>query len=289
MEHAGHRAPRRLLPARPRAASRGGGEELNREQKAEAIAVIAERLTTTDTVIATAFHGLSVREVEDLRGKLREADAQFQVVKNTLARRACDETGKDALLEYLEGQTALVWAAGDPAAIAKALNTFAKASENRLTMKGGILDGAPVSADELKKLAALPPRDELLARLVRGVASPLQGTANALNSLLSGLATALGQYEAQRAAEAPAEAAPAAEATEAPAEDAPAEDAPAEEAPAEEAPAAAAEAEPEASTEDTTEAEPEAAADDTPEAAQEPAADDNADAEPAADETTEGD
>ncbi len=289
MEHAGHRAPRRLLPARPRAASRGGGEELNREQKAEAIAVIAERLTTTDTVIATAFHGLSVREVEDLRGKLREADAQFQVVKNTLARRACDETGKDALLEYLEGQTALVWAAGDPAAIAKALNTFAKASEDRLTMKGGILDGAPVSADELKKLAALPPRDELLARLVRGVASPLQGTANALNSLLSGLATALGQYEAQRAAEAPPAEAPAAEATEAPAEDAAAEDAPADEAPAEEAPAAEAEAGPEASTEDTTEAEPEAAADDTPEAAQEPAADDNADAEPAADETTEGD
>ena len=289
MEHAGHRAPRRLLPARPRAASRGGGEELNREQKAEAIAVIAERLTTTETVIATAFHGLSVREVEDLRGKLREADAQFQVVKNTLARRACDETGKDALLEYLEGQTALVWAAGDPAAIAKALNTFAKASEDRLTMKGGILDGAPVSADELKKLAALPPRDELLARLVRGVASPLQGTANALNSLLSGLATALGQYEAQRAAEAPPAEAPAAEATEAPAADAAAEDAPADEAPAEEAPAAEAEAGPEASTEDTTEAEPEAAADDTPEAAQEPAADDNADAEPAADETTEGD
>ena len=251
--------------------------------------MIAERLTTTETVIATAFHGLSVREVEDLRGKLREADAQFQVVKNTLARRACDETGKDALLEYLEGQTALVWAAGDPAAIAKALNTFAKASEDRLTMKGGILDGAPVSADELKKLAALPPRDELLARLVRGVASPLQGTANALNSLLSGLATALGQYEAQRAAEAPPAEAPAAEATEAPAADAAAEDAPADEAPAEEAPAAEAEAGPEASTEDTTEAEPEAAADDTPEAAQEPAADDNADAEPAADETTEGD
>ena len=140
-------------------------------------------------------------------------------------------------------------------------------------MKGGILEGAPVSADELKKLAALPPRDELLARLVRGVASPLQGTANALNSLLSGLATALGQYEAQRAAEAPAAEAPAVEA-EAPTPEA--------EAPtAEEAPAAEAEAEPEASaeasTEDTTEAEPEAAADD------------NADAEPAADETTEGD
>lgn len=253
---------RHLLPARPRAAGRGGGEELNREQKAEAIAAIAERLSTTDTVIATAFHGLSVREVEDLRGALREADAHFQVVKNTLARRACDETGREALLEYLEGQTALVWANGDPAMIAKALNSFAKSTEDRLSMKGGILDGAPISADELKRLAALPPRDELLARLVGGVASPLQGTANALNSLISGMARALGAYHAQRAAEPGA-------ATEAPA--------------AEPAPEA------EATTDDTAEAAPEAPAEDTPEAVQEPAADDNADAEPAADDTTEGD
>jgi len=253
---------RHLLPARPRAAGRGGGEELNREQKAEAIAAIAERLSTTDTVIATAFHGLSVREVEDLRGALREADAHFQVVKNTLARRACDETGREALLEYLEGQTALVWANGDPAMIAKALNSFAKSTEDRLSMKGGILDGAPISAGELKQLAALPPRDELLARLVGGVASPLQGTANALNSLISGMARALGAYHAQRAAEPGA-------ATEAPA--------------AEPAPEA------EATTDDTAEAAPEAPAEDTPEAVQEPAADDNADAEPAADDTTEGD
>lgn len=238
--------------------------------------MIADRLNTSDTVIAAAFHGLSVREVEDLRGKLRETGGQFQVVKNTLARRACDETGKESLLEYLEGQTALVWANGDAAAIAKALNTFAKASENRLSMKGGILDGAPISADELKQLASLPSRDELLARLVGGVASPIQGTANALGSLISGMARALGAYHAQRAADAPAEAA------------APAPEAPAEEAPAAEAPAAEA-TEPEASAEDTTEAAPEAPADDTPEAAQEPAADDTADAEPAADDTTEGD
>jgi hypothetical protein len=84
--------------------------------------------------------------------------------------------------------------------------------EDRLSMKGGILDGAPISGEELKQLAALPPRDELLARLVGGIASPLQGTANALNSLLSGMARALGAYHAQRAAEAPAEAAAPAEA-----------------------------------------------------------------------------
>ena len=219
-----------------------------------------------------------MREVETLRGALREADGQFQVVKNTLARRACEEVGNEALLEYLVGQTALVWAKGDPAAVAKAINDFAKKSEDRLSMKGGILDGAPISGEELKKLAALPPRDELLARLVGGIASPLQGTANALNSLLSGMARALGAYHAQRAAEAPAEAA------------APAE-APAAEAAPETADAPAAEAEAPAgdSTEDTPVAEETPAADDSTEAEQQPAADDTADAEPAADETTEGD
>ena len=246
-------------------ADEGGGEELNRDQKAQAISEIAESLSSTDTVIATAFHGLSVREVEDLRGKLREADGRFQVVKNTLARRACAEAGTEALVEYLDGQTALVWAQGDAAAIAKTLSTFGKATEDRLTMKGGILDGAPITAAELKQLAALPPRDELLARLVGGVASPLQGTANALGSLISGMARALGAYHAQRASE---------------------PDAQVEQAAPEAAVEPAAE---ETATEETPEVTPEASADDTPEAAQEPAADDTTDAEPAADETTEGD
>jgi large subunit ribosomal protein L10 len=255
----------------------GGGEELNRDQKAQAIAEIASSLSSTDTVIATSFHGLSVRQVEDLRGKLREADGRFQVVKNTLARRACAEAGTETLVEYLEGQTALVWAQGDAAAIAKTLATFGKAAEDRLTMKGGILDGAPITAEELKQLAALPPRDELLARLVGGVASPLQGTANALGSLISGMARALGAYHAQRASEPDAQVEQAApEAAAQPvAEDAPVAEA---EVTAEET-----------TTEETPEATPEASADDTPEAAQEPAADDTTDAEPAADETTEGD
>lgn len=248
---------------------------MNKEQKAQAIAQIAERLSSADTVIATAFHGLSVREVEDLRGRLREADGQLQVVKNTLARRACAESGTQTLVAYLEGQTALVWGKGDAAAIAKTLNTFGKATEDRLTMKGGILDGAPISAAELKQLAALPPRDELLARLVGGVASPLQGTANALGSFISGLARALGAYQAQRASEPGAEGQAAPEAAAEPV--------------AEEAPAAPAEVTAAETTTKTPEAAPDASADDTPEAAQEPAADDTTDAEPAADETTEGD
>ena len=193
---------------------------------------------------------------------MREANGQFQVVKNTLARRACAEAGSETLLEYLVGQTALVWAHGDAAAVAKAIHTFAKASDDRLSMKGGILDGAPISGEELKQLAALPPREELYARLVSGIASPIQGTANALGSLISGLARALGAYEAQRASEAPV---------------------------APETPAALAEAPAADTTDDTPVAEETPATDDSTDAAQQPAADHTADAEPAADETTEGD
>lgn len=259
---------------------------MNRTQKAEAVQQIADRLSSTSTVIAAEFHGLSVREVEDLRGRLRTNGWQLQVVKNTLARRACAEAGTDALLEYLVGQTALVWAEGDAAAVAKVLNDFGTATDNRLSMKGGILDGAPISGAEIKHLATLPPRDELLARLVGGVASPLQGTVNALSGLLSGMARALGAYQAQRVAEAPAEAV-AAETTEATtAEEAPAaDDAPS----AEETPAAVAEATAEESTENTPAAEETPAANDSTDAEQQSAVDDTADAEPAADQTTEGD
>ncbi len=199
-------------------------------------------------------------------------------MKNTLARRACAEAGTDALLEYLVGQTALVWAEGDAAPVAKVLNDFGTATDNRLSMKGGILDGAPISGAEVKRLAALPPRDELLARLVGGVASPLQGTVNALSSLLSGMARALGAYQAQRAVEAPAEAV-APEPTEATAaEETPvADDAPS----SEETPVAVAEATAEESTEDTP------AAEETPAAVAEESTEDTPAAEATAEESTE--
>lgn len=217
-------------------------------------------MSSTSTVIVTSFHGLGVREIEGLRAQLREVDGQFQVVKNTLARRACAESGTDTLLEYLEGQTALVWADGDAAAVAKALSVFGTATNDRLIMRGGILDGAPISASEVKYLASLPPRIELYARLVAGVASPLQGVVNVLSGLISGLARSLGGYHAQRVAEQP-------DAT----------------------PDITAVAVPELAAEETPTAEPQMATDDTTEAVQSPAADDTTDAEPAADETTEGD
>ena len=155
-------------------------------------------------MIATSFTGLTVREISDLRRQLRAVDAELEVVKNTLARRACTAAGRDGLLEHLQGPTALVWAAGDPAQAAKVLNDFGRASADRLALKGGLLDENRLDQAAGKRLATLPSREQLLAQLAGGVAAPLTGLAGGLNNLISGLARTLAAVHAQREAE-PAE------------------------------------------------------------------------------------
>ncbi len=182
-----------------------GGDTLNREQKAEALRELTERIASTDTVIAADFRGLSVRELSELRVGLAQSDTQFTVVKNTLARRAAAENGADELVQHLTGPTGLAWVAGDPASAAKTLDTFAAAHPDGFKVKGGLLEGAPISADEIGALAKLPSRDELLAKLAGGIASPLTGLAGGLSNLIGGLARTLAAVQAQRASDAPAE------------------------------------------------------------------------------------
>lgn len=194
-------APWSARPARPIE----GGDTLNREQKAEALRELTERIKATDTVIAADFRGLTVSELGELRTGLAEADTQFTVVKNTLARRAASENGAEELVQHLTGPTGLAWVAGDPALAAKVLDKFAAGHADGFIIKGGLLEGAPISASEIGQLAKLPSRDELIAKLAGGVASPLTGLAGGLNNLIGGLARSLGALQAQRAAEAPAE------------------------------------------------------------------------------------
>lgn len=194
----------------------------------------------TDTVVTADFRGLSVADISELRGKLRDADAEMTVVKNTLSRRAADQVGRDALTPYLTGPTGLVWVNGDPAAAAKVLSDFAKEHEQTFSVRGGILDGEDLSVSALQQLASLPSRDVLLAKLAGGIAAPLTGLAGGLNALISTLARTLAAVQGSgQLAEGDAPAAEPAPADEAPtAESAPADDAPAEEDSAEEAPAA---------------------------------------------------
>jgi large subunit ribosomal protein L10 len=128
---------------------------MNREQKAAAIAEIAENIKESDAVFAVDYRGISVPQANELRSRLRGADARFSIVKNTLTERAADEAGAEALKELLQGPTALTFVRGDAAAAAKALRDYARETE-LLPFKGGFMDGAALTAEDIGNIARLP-------------------------------------------------------------------------------------------------------------------------------------
>ena len=197
---------------------------MNREQKAAAIAEIVAQINESDAVFAVDFRGISVPQAADVRTRLRDADASFRVVKNTLTERAADEAGVESLKPLLEGPTALTFVRGDAALAAKAIATFNRETQ-LLTFKGGLLDGDALDAEQILAISRLPARDVLYGQLVGMVASPITGLARGLNALLSGVAIALNEVLGKKergelpAGEAPATSAPAAETPEAAAAD----------------------------------------------------------------------
>jgi large subunit ribosomal protein L10 len=169
---------------------------MNREQKAAVVEEIAANIRDSQAVFAVDYRGLSVPQASELRDRLRAADARFAVVKNTLTERAADQAGAEALKELLEGPTALTFVHGDAAAAAKALRDYGRETD-LLPFKGGIMDGNPLTAEDIGNIARLPSRDVLYAQLVNIVAYPLSGLARTLNQLIGGLAVALGQIQEQ--------------------------------------------------------------------------------------------
>ncbi len=191
---------------------------MNREQKAQVIEEVAGQINESEAVFAVDYRGISVPQAAELRTKLRDADATFRVIKNTLSERAADQVGAEGLKELLQGPTAMTFVRGDAAAAAKALRDFRRGTGNTLLeFKGGWMNGAPLTPDDVDAIAQLPSRDVLIGRLVGLIASPLSGLATALNNLPAGLARQLQAIADQGligGTAAPAEAAPAAEATE---------------------------------------------------------------------------
>ena len=272
---------------------------MNRDEKTAVVEEIAGQLKQAEAVFAIDYRGISVSQAAELRGKLREADAVFRIVKNSLTERAADQAGASEIKELLDGPTALTFVAGDPVIAAKALNDTARALQ-LLDFKGGLMNGNPLSADEIRSLARLPSREVLHGQLVGTIAAPLSGLVRTLNALIAGLAIQLQQVAEQGlvSGEAPAaEAAPepepepepeaeaAPEEPEAEAEPEPeAEAAPEPEAEAEPEPEAEPEAEAEAAPEPEAEAVPEAEAEAVPQSEPEAETEPTAEAEPAAEE-----
>ena len=171
---------------------------MNRDQKAAVIEEVAGQIQEADAVFAVDYRGISVPQAAELRTKLRDADASFRVVKNTLTERAADQAGADGLKQLLEGPTAMTFVRGDAAAAAKALRDFRRATQ-LLEFKGGWMNGETLTAEAIDAIAQLPSRDVLYGRLVGMVASPLTGLASAMGGLIGGLARQLQQIAEQKA------------------------------------------------------------------------------------------
>jgi large subunit ribosomal protein L10 len=215
---------------------------MQRSEKERLVAELTDRLKSTETLIVADYRGLSVPEIDELRGKLLEHGARFSVVKNTLTKLAAEAAGVDALLALLDGPTAIAFleSDGDPVATAKALDDAAKSEV--LVIKGGILEGAELAADDVKRLAKLPPTDTLRAQLVGALAGSLTTVVGLFAAPMRDI---VGVIDARiRQLEEQGEAVPEAEEQKAEAEPV------AEEAPSEEPPAEEAAAEPEAQAEE---------------------------------------
>jgi large subunit ribosomal protein L10 len=202
---------------------------VNREEKATAVAEIAEQIQGSEAVFAVDYRGITVAQIKELRTKLRDSDATFRVVKNTLTERAADQAEAEALKSLLEGPTALTFVRGDAAAAARTIADFQRSTGGELLpFKGGLMEGNALDAAQIVAISKLPSRQVLYGQLVGVVASPITGLARSLNGLVSGLAIALGGVlEKKESGELPSGSAPAAAAAEA-TEETPEADAPAE-------------------------------------------------------------
>jgi len=170
---------------------------LNRDQKAAAIAEIVDQIRESEAVFAVDFRGISVPQAADVRTRLRDADARFRIVKNTLTERAADEAGAEPLKALLVGPTALTFVRGDAALAAKALAAFNRETE-LLAFKGGLMNGEALDVEQLRTIARLPAREVLYGQLVGMVAAPITGLVRGLNALIAGLAVALEQVREKK-------------------------------------------------------------------------------------------
>ena len=168
---------------------------MKRAEKEQLVTELRDKLKGSKSLYYTDFTGLNVKRMTELRRRLKRAGVEYVVIKNTLALRAVNESG--LVGESLKGPTGLVFGT-DPVAAAKVLTDFAREFEQKPAVKGGMLDGKPVDAAQVKKLASLPSREQMLSELGAGLQSPMAAFVGALNGLLYMFAGALDALKSQR-------------------------------------------------------------------------------------------
>jgi large subunit ribosomal protein L10 len=169
---------------------------MKKPEKDKLVAELRDKLSGAKALYYTDFSGLNVKRMTDLRRRLRKANVEYVVIKNTLAMRAVNESG--LVGAKLKGQTGLVIAKKDPVAAAKVLADFAKENDQRPAVKGGVLEGKALDVAQVKKLASMPSREQMLAELGAGLQAPMAAFVGALNGMFYMMVGALEALKQQR-------------------------------------------------------------------------------------------
>lgn len=168
--------------------------------RAEKVAVVEEvtdKLKRSEAIVLTDYRGLNVQQLTDLRAKLLEAGVEYKVIKNTLTRLAVEKAGLEPFDEVLTGPTAIAFDYADAVAPAKILHDFSKENPD-LEIKGGLLNGAFIDADEVKRLASMPSREELLAKVLSSMQAPISGMVGVLHGTLRSVVAVIDAVRAQK-------------------------------------------------------------------------------------------
>ena len=186
-----------------------------KREKERVVADLVERLRASDTLIIADYRGLTMPEIDGVRTEVLKHGARFTVVKNTLTKRAAEEAGVPELVELLDGPTAIAFVGdGDMVGVAKALSDTARQTKI-LSVRGGILQGKPMSAEQVRDLASLPPAEVLRGQVLGAIVAPLSAIAALINAPLQDLVglidARIEQLEAQGGTEQPPDEAPAAD------------------------------------------------------------------------------
>ncbi|MBF8267349.1 MAG: ribosomal protein [Dehalococcoidia bacterium] len=160
-------------------------------QKEKQVEEIKERLGRSTIAVAIGYQGLTGSVVTGLRRHLREQGVEYKVVKNTLALRAARELGREKIVSVLKGPTAMAFGYGDEVAVARAISSYVSSTRIPLVIHGAMMGSTVLTAEQVGSLALLPPRDELVARLIGQMQAPMAGLVNALNGILKGFVVVL--------------------------------------------------------------------------------------------------
>ncbi len=168
-----------------------------REQKVEQVEVLTEKLKKAKVAVLTDYRGLTVSQMQELRGKLRTGNVEYRVIKNTLARRAADAAGYKALESELKGPIAIAFGYEDLSLPPRLINEFVRTTRLKLEVVGGLVEGRVFNRDQIRQLADLPSREVLLAQLLGTLQSPVGQLVGIMQTPLQQLLGVLEAYKSK--------------------------------------------------------------------------------------------